>query len=103
MHVLQFLLAVPAFWLGESNELYSLSWSLYDNEIPLEGFSKSVRILLTVILPIMFMTSVSTSVMLQKSSAIMMLGSSLAVAGVFLIIKIAVWKIALRHYSSASS
>jgi ABC-2 type transport system permease protein len=102
-HTLQLLLALPAFWLGESRGLFSMVYSLSDLELPYEGWGPRLRAGLTVVLPILIPACLTTSVILGKSPAGLMLILAMLVAAAFLVIRRAAWETALRHYSSASS
>jgi ABC-2 type transport system permease protein len=102
-HVIQFLLVLPVFWLGESGELAALSYSLSSYDLPYEGFPVTLRRVLTVFLPILISAGLSTSVLLGKSAALPAVAISVAIALVGLVIRQAAWNLALRNYTSASS
>lgn len=61
-----------------------------------------VRALLTVVVPIAFVTTVPASVLLQRMSPWYVL-ASLAVTAVLFSVSALFWRFAVRHYSSASS
>lgn len=103
-YCVQFLLLVPAFWLGNASAIYSISYTLSEtHNLPLEGYSRNIRMFFTMILPIIVAAALSASVMLGKSSGPFMATQSLVVAIIFIIIVNVLWKVALRNYTSASS
>lgn len=103
-HCIRFLLVLPAFWFGNAKAVYSIAYTLSEtHDLPLEGYTKSMRILFTTILPIIILAAVSGSVMLGKSNGPVMALWSFAVTCIFVFIINVLWKIALRNYTSASS
>lgn len=103
-HCFRFLFALPVFFVGQSKQLFNISRSLGStNNVPLEGFTGSLRTIFISIIPALVATQISTSVMLGKSDSSQMLFIAISVAISFLILKQIGWIISLRHYSSASS
>jgi ABC-2 type transport system permease protein len=103
-HCIRFLLILPAFWFGNARAVYSLSYTLAEtHDLPLEGYSKNLRILFTTVLPIITLAAVSGSVMLGKSNGPFMALQAFFVTIIFIFIINVLWKLALRNYTSASS
>lgn len=103
-HCFRFLFALPVFWYGESKQIFSISGSLHDNkDLPLEGFSPTLRNIFTTIIPTLLAAQLSVSVMLGKSNPANALLLTSLVTAIFLVLKTVGWRLALRSYSSASS
>lgn len=102
-HVVQFYLALPVFWKGEAQQVFNMSYVLFNQDIPYEGYPLTLRTALTVLVPIITATALTTSVMLGKTDAPLMAGIAVCVALVALLLRRAGWRMALRNYSSASS
>jgi len=103
MHVFQFLLALPAFWQGQSQALLRLSYILTNPNLPLQGLTKFWRIILTTVLPICIVVSGSVSVMIGRSNPKTMVLWALCLALFLTYVRMIAWKKALRAYNSASS
>ena len=103
MHTLQFLLAVPVFWLGESTAIFSLVWAIDGEDIPYEGYPRGLRIALTYFVPILVSGSLCASVILGKAPALPFALGALATATGCLALRAWAWQKALRAYTSASS
>lgn len=99
----QFLFALPVFWYGEAQNIFGISYSFIDSSVPYEGYPKSIRNGIAIIIPLILATQVTTSVILGKSDAITWLLISFIVAIFFSLLKRFGWKKALQNYSSASS
>lgn len=98
-----FLLVLPVFWVGEAKQIYSLSYQLRDNnQIPFEGYHPSFQFSLSFFVPTLLLSSVPTSVMLGKASALYLLPFTLLICLMFVFIKKALWQLALKNYTSAS-
>ncbi len=106
LHVVQFLATVPVIWLGESKSILKIT-TIFEHYagrfIPLEGFSVGGRVAFGVIIPVMVAASFSTSVLLGKSDAGLMLLWGTIISAVALYVRLVVWHLALRNYTSASS
>jgi len=102
-HVVQFFLMLPAFWYGESTDLFELSYALSDYDMPYEAMPHLLRQSLITILPIVICGGLSTSVFLGKVNTDFMLILSAVVAIVGLFLKQWGWKWAMQNYTSASS
>lgn len=105
-HVIHFLATISVFWLGESESILSLSQEFEYNlgkVIPIEAFSKEMRLVFTTVVPVMISTGIATSVILQKTSALPALLLSLVVTIGALTVRQLAWRQALKVYTSASS
>lgn len=103
-HCFRFLFALPVFFMGQSNQVFHVSGTLSNtNNIPLEGFTGSLKAIFVSVIPVLISAQMGASVILGKSNPIYMLGLAVSTAVVFLILKRLGWIIALRNYSSASS
>ncbi|MEI7604367.1 MAG: ABC-2 family transporter protein [bacterium] len=106
LNFFQFLCVIPVFFRGSAEQLMSLSWAFEYNlgrMIPLEGLDKFFRILFITLIPVMISTGLTTSVLLNKSDLLLSILFSIVVSIVFILIKILLWKFALKNYTSASS
>jgi len=103
-HCFRFLFALPVFFIGQSSQIFQLSGTLNStNNIPLEGFTGTLKNIFISIIPSLIAAQTSVSVMLGKSNPFIMVSVALGVATVFMLLKNIGWKVALRNYSSASS
>jgi ABC-2 type transport system permease protein len=97
------LLITTAFWLVQLENIMELLFTFYEaGRFPVSIFPYWVRVMLTVVVPIAFVTTVPASVLLGRTGAVFGV-YSLGVAAVLLGASIAFWRYAVRHYSSASS
>ncbi len=103
IHGFQFLLAIPVFWNGESSELVNLSWPFFQYNIPFEGYSRTLKYFFSIIIPMLPCNVLAASVMLGKESPLISIVGIGLVAGAFMYMKVALWNMALRNYTSASS
>ena len=97
------LLALPVFWFGQSNDLLNLGYPLMDADMPYAGVQPNLRVVLTLFIPSLTMASLPAAVMLGKFDILTGLGFGLGAAALLSILKVLIWKSALRHYTSASS
>ena len=103
MNVFFFLLGVPVFWFGQSADLLGIGYSFMSVNLPYEGVGRGLRLALTSFVPCLLASGLAVSVMIGKSDAINGLAYAALIAGCALLVKIGVWKMALRSYTSASS
>jgi ABC-2 type transport system permease protein len=97
------LLITTAFWLVQLENIMELLFTFYEaGRFPVSIFPYWVRVMLTVVVPIAFVTTVPASVLLGRTGAVFGV-YSVGVAAVLLGASIAFWRYAVRHYSSASS
>lgn len=98
-----FLLILPVFWTGEAKQIYSLSYTLRDNnQIPWEGYHPFFQFSLSFFVPTLLLSSIPASVMLGKANPLMMLSLTFLVALLFAFLKKELWSLALKNYTSAS-
>ncbi|SDY57576.1 ABC-2 type transport system permease protein [Lysobacter sp. yr284] len=91
-----------AFWFGTTHAVTQLSHSLWDlNTVPAAAFARGVRLFGTFALPIFMVTNYPAYLLLGKLPAHGYLWL-LAAPAVWLGLTVALWKYALRAYSSAS-
>lgn len=102
-HVVQFYLALPVFWVGEAKQVFNMSYTLFNQDIPYEGYPITLRAILTVFIPIIIATGLTSSVMLGKSNTLVMTAGAVIVAFMALLLRRAGWRLALKNYTSASS
>lgn len=103
VHVIQFMLSVPAFWYGQSGALLRMSYILSNSDFPLEGLTRYWRALFITLVPIFIPVALSTSVMLGKSPVIKSTIWALTISLFAFFVKAIFWKKALAVYNSASS
>lgn len=103
LYFIFFLAVLPAFWFGESSQLFESVFSILPQEIPYEGYPKSLKAFFTTLLPTLFAIGISSSVMLGKTPAIPMLLYTFIITIIIFFIQNKLWNFALRNYSSASS
>lgn len=103
-HCFRFLLALPVFFIGQSQEINKFGASLGDtNNIPFEGFDKRLKFVFSSIIPSLVASQMAVSVFLNKSDITYLVTTSVVVAIVFLLLKQLGWVICMRNYTSASS
>ncbi|MCS7251359.1 MAG: ABC-2 family transporter protein [Anaerolineae bacterium] len=95
------ILITLAFWFVEVENIIELIYTFFEaGRFPVTAFPTWVRIVLTFIVPIAFLTTVPAQAILgwlQPQGVL----SGLLVAMVLLMISRALWRYALRHYTSA--
>jgi ABC-2 type transport system permease protein len=103
LYSLWFLLAATSIWFVKVwNATEVLRSLLVAGRYPVSAYPPALRTLLTVVLPVAFLTTVPASALLGRVS----IGSTLAAlafAGCGLLASRLFWRFALRHYTSASS
>lgn len=100
------LAMLPVFWLGRSEEIYLLSHRLYwlgRREIPFEGFSPTLRIVFSSIIPILISTGLTTSVLLGKTDGLFGAIYAFTIMLITSLLVKVLWNKALIAYTSASS
>ena len=97
------VLVTLAFWFINVTNIIELIWSVYEaGRVPIDTFPGVVRIFLTFVVPIAFITTIPAEALLGRvnplfaSLSLLMAAASLAVSSAF-------WRYAIQHYSSASS
>lgn len=103
LYALSMLLITSSFWFVRLENVMELLFTFFDaGRFPVTIFPFWLRILLTFVVPIAFITTVPAAVLLQRMGVEFILYSA-AIATFLLIASIVFWRFALRHYSSASS
>ncbi len=104
VHVYQLLLVLPAFKFGEAGELFSLVWTIDDfGRIPFEGFGRTIRFFIGIILPVVIATGFTVSVFLGKSNPVVLFSVAIGITMLAMTVRHRSWKWALKQYTSASS
>jgi ABC-2 type transport system permease protein len=97
------LMATLSFWFVKVNNLTELFNSLFDTaRFPVSTFNGLIRIALTFVLPVAFMTTVPAEAILGRPSAANVV-TGLALAVVLFAFSAWFWRRAVLSYSSASS
>ena len=103
LYSLVMLLVTSAFWFVQLENVMELLYTFYEaGRFPVTIFPAWVRMLLTFVVPIAFITTVPASVLLGRLSGVFVL-YSLGVTAVLFTASVLFWRYAVRHYSSASS
>lgn len=104
LHVIHFLFAFPVFWLGESDNIFTITYALSSLDVvPYEGLTNPLKWLFTLAIPIFIPSAMAASVMLGHIDPLGAAVYAVGVALLFTIIKALLWRAALRAYTSASS
>lgn len=105
LHCLHFMVASFSFWSGEGKGTAKLvdELSEFGEAVPWEGFPLSLKMVGSVILPVLIASALSTSFMLGKNREYWLILPVLGLTIFFVYAKIKLWQRALRSYSSASS
>jgi ABC-2 type transport system permease protein len=97
------MMATIAFWLIKIDELGELFNSLFDTaRFPITVYSGAIRIALTFVLPIAFMTTFPAQAVLNTLDW-RWLVTALVMGVGLLLLSMRLWRVAVRNYSSASS
>lgn len=103
LYSLWFLLAATSIWFVKIwNATEVLRSLLAAGRYPVSAYPPALRLLFTTVLPIAFLTTVPAEVVLGRGVQGLVL-PGLALAAFSLVASRAVWQLALRHYTSASS
>ncbi|MEY4358923.1 MAG: hypothetical protein RLZZ631_409 [Cyanobacteriota bacterium] len=103
LYSLWFLLAGLSIWFVKIwNATEVLRYTLVAGRYPITAYPPGLRVLFTVVLPVVFLTTVPAEALLGRAS-VQWVAGSLATATLSLIGTRAFWQVALRHYTSASS
>ena len=103
LYALTMLLITSAFWFVRLENVMELLFTFFDaGRFPVTIFPFWLRILLTFVVPIAFVTTVPAAVLLDRFDPPFVFYSA-AVAAALLAGSIIFWRFAVRHYSSASS
>jgi ABC-2 type transport system permease protein len=103
LYSLWFLLAAMSIWFVKVwNATEVLRSTLVAGRYPVSAYPPALRLLFTLVLPVVFLTTVPAEALLGKATGAWAWGSLLA-ALVSLALSRLIWRWALRHYTSASS
>jgi ABC-2 type transport system permease protein len=103
LYSLWFLIAASSIWFVKIwNATEVLRTLLTAGRYPISAYPPGLRLLLTVVLPIAFLTSVPAEAILGRATASWLVASG-ALALMCLLISRWFWRFALRSYTSASS
>lgn len=97
------LLTTTAFWLVRIENIAEVLTAIYETgRYPVTAFGTGLRIVLTFVVPIAFMTTFPAAALLGTLDAVYLVIAPL-MAGTLLLATRAFWRHALRSYTSASS
>lgn len=103
LYSLIMLLVTTAFWFVQLENVMELLFTFYEaGRFPVSIFPNWVRLLLTFVVPIAFITTVPASVLIGRMSGLFVL-YAMGITAVLFTLCILFWQYAVRHYSSASS
>jgi ABC-2 type transport system permease protein len=92
-----------AFWFVRLDNFTELFYGFYEaGRYPVSIYRGVVRVVLTFIVPIAFVTTFPASVLLGRIDQTM-IAVGFALAAILFVVSNRVWNFAIRHYSSASS
>lgn len=97
------MLSTVAFWTVAIDNIHELFFAFLDAaKYPASAFPEPLRGIILFIIPVAFMTTVPAQVLLNRiTPGIVIYG--IVLAAVLLTTSIALWRVAVRNYSSASS
>lgn len=102
----QLILTLPVFWIGFIDKVMEFGLAVeyeISHQFPYEAIRKYFGFFFFTLLPIVLVVGGTTSVILGKLPALPTLLVTLTFSIISGQIKFTLWKIALKHYSSASS
>jgi ABC-2 type transport system permease protein len=103
LYALIMLLITSAFWFVQLENVMELLFTFYEaGRFPVSVFPAWLRLILTFVVPIAFITTVPAAVVLGRLNAEFVLIGVIVTAVLFAAC-VAFWRYAVRHYSSASS
>ena len=103
LYSLWFLIAATSIWFVKTwNATEVLRALLASGRYPLSAYPAPLRLLFTLVLPVAFLTTVPSEVLLGRAST-PLLALGLGLASGFFVAARSFWLFALRHYTSASS
>ena len=101
---LMFLMATISFWTVRAQGLVMAYYNLFSiARIPDAAFRGAARVIFTLAIPMLLVSSVPVKVLMQKLSSPAEIVLMLAMSAVCFLTSTLVWRVALRRYSSASS
>ncbi|MGB2927144.1 MAG: ABC transporter permease [Limnothrix sp.] len=103
LYSLWFMLGATSIWFVKVyNVTEVLRGFLEAGRYPIIAYPASYRFFFTFIVPVTFLTTIPAETMLGRSPTLWIIGAGF-LSGVLLILSNAVWRFALRFYTSASS
>ena len=103
LYSLWFLLAASSIWFVKTwNATEVLRAALTAGRFPVSAYPPGLRLLLTLVLPVAFLTTVPAEAILGRATPTLV-GAALLMALVSFSLSRAFWRFALRYYTSASS
>lgn len=103
VYAIWFMLSTTAFWLVKVANISELFYAFFTaGRFPVSAFPAWARLVLTVVVPIAFITTVPASAAVGRLDW-RLAGASFAIAGGLLLLGHAFWRFALANYTSASS
>jgi len=104
VNAVAFLFALPVFWTGQAENSLNLAVVLFSvTAPPYEGVPEPLRISLIYLIPVLIPATLTTAVMLGKTNALVGLLLAASATAILVTVKITIWKLAIRNYTSASS
>ena len=103
LYAIMTMLSTVAFWTVAIDNIHELFFAFFDAaKYPASAFPEPLRGIILFVIPVGFMTTVPAEVLLNRVTPdIVVYGITLAI--VLLFASIALWRVAIRNYSSASS
>lgn len=103
LYSLVMLLITSAFWFVQLENVMELLFTFYEaGRFPVTIFPAWLRLVLTFVVPIAFITTIPAEVLLGRRTAEIAL-AAVAIAAILFTACALYWRFAVRHYSSASS
>jgi ABC-2 type transport system permease protein len=103
LYSLWFVLAATSIWFVKIwNATEVLRSLLAAGQYPVSAYPPALRLVFTTLLPVAFLTTVPAEALLGLANGRSVL-AGIALAGLSLLGSRALWRLALRHYTSASS
>ena len=91
-----------AFWVGLVDNLYFFPRSFINmTYIPMDIFSQSITLILTLIIPLIFIATIPVNTLFESNFGILLIGTLMAIF--FFLLSRHVWLWGLKSYSSVSS
>ena len=97
------MMVTTAFWFVRVDNITELFTAIYETgRFPVNAYPGWMRGVLTFVIPIAFITTFPAAALLGQARTYLLLASFL-IAALLLIGSVLFWRLALQHYSSASS
>lgn len=103
LYDLWFILATTSIWFVKIYNVTSVLQALLEaGRFPVSAYPLAYRVVLTFVVPVIFLTTVPAKTMLGEGSFVW-IGSAAAIAATLFFVSRQFWRLAMRHYTSASS